>query len=56
MDTCDRCHANGQVQVRSVNQLELVFCAHHFRDLEVLLSVNGWTIVTDNRPQLLTTT
>ncbi len=56
---CDvRCPAAGIVIVRKPGagagggMGELVLCGHHYEHYDVLLSLGGWTVVSDGRVRL----
>jgi hypothetical protein len=58
-DGCDRCGfsddgtqiATAVVRVAK-GLINMVFCGHHFNDLEPRLTEAGWTVAEDNRAKL----
>lgn len=51
-DRCDRCGAQARVRVMK-EASELVFCLHHTNRMEAGLVAAGWSIVTDQRDELM---
>ena len=49
-DRCDQCQARAYVRVTK-NQLELMFCNHHFRSHEPAIIADEWLI--DDQSQTL---
>ena len=45
-DRCDRCKAQAYA-VYSKGTLELMFCRHHIRELNLALEDDGWTAAFD---------
>ena len=50
-DRCDRCGAQAYVRATLDDDLELLFCGHHFRDHEVKLVASG-AAITDERHRI----
>ena len=50
-DTCDNCGQRAYVRVAK-DDLELLFCSHHYGDLQVALMVQSFALVTDQRAEL----
>jgi hypothetical protein len=50
-DTCDTCGYRAYVRVAK-DDLELVFCSHHYSILQVILMLQGFALVTDQRAEL----
>lgn len=46
-DRCDRCGAQAYVKAMLGDDLELLFCGHHYRDHEVKLAAAGAVIVDE---------
>lgn len=55
MDKCDRCPAPGMVRLQTRLGSELVLCAHHYADNEMVLVAHNWAIVEDLRHELTAT-
>lgn len=57
VDRCDRCTAQALVMVvipvAGSDDLDLVFCGHHFTQHEPKLDEAGGSVVVDIRPQLV---
>jgi hypothetical protein len=51
LGTCDQCRVTAYVKAIGPAGGELWFCAHHFRNNEVALLIDGWTFI-DQRDQL----
>jgi hypothetical protein len=52
-DRCDRCGAEGHIRLVK-GGLDLVFCAHHYREHDIELSFAGFLINADTRDTLTT--
>ena len=50
-DRCDRCQAQAFVRV-AVAGGQLLFCAHHYREVEASLAAAGATVLEDRRAAL----
>ncbi len=50
-DRCDRCGAQAYVQATLADDLELLFCGHHYRDHEIKLIAAG-AVVHDERHRI----
>jgi hypothetical protein len=48
-DRCDSCGAQAFVQVTLPNDLELLFCGHHFTEHEASLLTQGAVVTADER-------
>jgi len=56
VDRCGRCSAEALVMavipVASSDDLEVIYCGHHFDELELKLKAAGGSVVVDIRPKL----